>query len=79
MIGAFLVPFLERERAAGRLRADADTGRTAEFIARMVLSCIGSPGVYDFDDPAEIKLLVREQLLAGVLAAGAVRDTKTPS
>jgi hypothetical protein len=38
----------------------------------MVLSCIGAPGVYDFDDPAEIRLLVREQLLAGVLARGAI-------
>ena len=59
MIGAFLVPFLERERIAGRLREGADVGRTAEFIARMVLSCIGAPGIYDFDDPADIKLLVR--------------------
>jgi AcrR family transcriptional regulator len=72
MIGAFLVPYLERERQAGRLRAGADVGRSAEFIARMVLSCIGAPGVYDFDDPAEIKLLVREQLLAGVLSPGAI-------
>jgi AcrR family transcriptional regulator len=72
MIGAFLVPFLERERQAGRLRVGADVGRSAEFVARMVLSCIGAPGVYDFDDPAEIKLLVREQLLAGVLAPGAI-------
>ena len=68
MIGAFLVPFLERERVAGRLRDGSDIGRTAEFLARMVLSCIGAPGVYDFDDPADIRLLVREQLLAGVLS-----------
>ena len=72
LIGAFLVPFLERERVAGRLREGADLGRTAEFLARMVLSFIGAPGVYDFDDPAEIRLLVREQLLAGVLAPGAI-------
>jgi len=72
MIGAFLVPFIERERQVGRLREGADVGRTAEFIARMVLSCIGAPGVYDFDDPADIKLLVREQLLAGVLVQGAI-------
>jgi hypothetical protein len=36
------------------------------------LSCIGSPGVYDFDDPGDVRLLVREQLLAGVLAPGAI-------
>ena len=77
MIGAFLVPFLERERQAGRLRAGADIGRTADYIARMVLSCIGSPGVYDFDDPAEIKLLVREQLLAGVLSPLTMRQNQS--
>ena len=72
MIGAFLVPFIERERQVGRLREGADVGRTAEFLARMVLSCIGAPGVYDFDDPGDIKLLVREQLLAGVLSPGTI-------
>ena len=72
MIGAFLVPFLERERDAARLRPGADLGQTADYLARMVLSCIGAPGVYDFDDPAEIRLLVREQMLAGVLAPGAI-------
>jgi AcrR family transcriptional regulator len=72
VIGAFFVPYLERERHAGRLRAGADIGRTADYVARMVLSCIGAAGVYDLDDPAEVRLLVREQLLAGVLAPGAI-------
>jgi AcrR family transcriptional regulator len=72
LIGGFLVPYLERERDAGRLREGADLGRTADYIARMVLSCIGASGVYDLDDPAEVRLLVREQLLAGVLAPGAI-------
>jgi AcrR family transcriptional regulator len=72
MIAGFLVPYLERERDAGRLRSGADIGRTADYVARMVLSCIGAPGVYDFDDPAEVRLLVREQLLAGVLVPGTI-------
>ena len=72
IIATFLAPFLERERDAGRLRDGADIAGTGDYIARMVLSCIGSPGVYDFNDPAEIRLLVREQLLAGVMAPGAI-------
>ena len=72
LIGGFLVPYLERERDAGRLREGADIGRTADYTARMVLSCIGASGVYDLDDPAEVRVLVREQLLAGVLAPGAI-------
>ncbi|HET9769267.1 MAG TPA: TetR/AcrR family transcriptional regulator [Acidimicrobiia bacterium] len=72
LIAGFLVPYLDRERRAGRLREGADIDRTADYIARMVLSCIGATGVYDLDDPAEVRLLVREQLLAGVLARGAI-------
>ena len=71
-IAAFLVPYLERERDAGRLRPGADPASAADYVARMVLSCIGAAGVYDLDDPAEVRLLVREQLLAGVLAPGAI-------
>jgi AcrR family transcriptional regulator len=73
LLGGFLVPYLEREGDAGRLRPGTDLGRTAEYIARMVLSCIASPGIYDLDDPAEVRLLVREQLLGGVLDPGASR------
>lgn len=72
MISGFLVPFLERERDAGRLRPGADVVRSADYVARMVLSCIGASGVYDLDDPAEIRVLVREQLLPGVLSPGAI-------
>ena len=74
MISGFLEPYIERERDAGRLRAGAgaDVRRTADYVARMVLSCIGASGVYDLDDPADIRVLVREQLLAGVLSPGAI-------
>jgi AcrR family transcriptional regulator len=72
LIGGFLVPYLERERSEGRLREGADVDRTADYIARMVLSCIGATGVYDLDDRDEVRLLVREQLLAGVLARGGI-------
>jgi hypothetical protein len=32
-----------------------------------VLSLIGSPGRWDMDDPAQVRALVREELLGGIL------------
>jgi hypothetical protein len=32
-----------------------------------VLSLIGSPGRWDMDDPEQVRLLVREELLGGIL------------
>ena len=63
----FVRPYLEQEEAAGRLRAGVDIDEAADFVARMTLSLIGSPGSYDLDDPAEVRRLVRGQLLGGVL------------
>lgn len=69
LIAGFLVPYLERECAAGRLRPGTDVAAAADYVARMVLSCIGAPGIYDLNSPAEVRLLVREQLLGSVLVA----------
>ena len=33
----------------------------------MILSLIGSHGAWNLDDPAEVRTLVRTQLLAGIL------------
>ena len=38
----------------------------AEYVARMVLSLIGSPGRWDLDDDAQLDDLVRTEILAGV-------------
>ena len=38
----------------------------AEYVARMVLSLIGSPGRWDLDDDAQLAELVRTEILAGV-------------
>jgi AcrR family transcriptional regulator len=59
----FFRPWLERDR----LRPGVDAEEAAEFIARMVLSFIGSQGRWDLTDRAEVTRLVRDQLLAGVL------------
>jgi AcrR family transcriptional regulator len=66
-ITAYLRPLLEREAAAGRLRAGVDVDAAADFVARMALSIMASPGPVDLTDPVQVRELVREQLLAGIL------------
>lgn len=50
-----------------RLRPGVAVGDAADFLSRMVLSLMGTPGRWDLDDPGEVSRLVRGQLLAGVL------------
>jgi len=69
-IAAFLLPYLTRDRDAGRLRRGVDLDRTADHLARMILSLIGTPGRWDYDDPVELRTLVTEELLGSVLAPG---------
>jgi AcrR family transcriptional regulator len=70
-ITGYLVPFLEREERAGRLRPGLDQELAADFVARMVLSLIGSDGAA-IEDPVARRRLVREQLLVGVLTPEAL-------
>ena len=62
LIAAFLTPYLLRHGMAEGAELDV----AADFLARMVLSYIGSPGRWDLDDPEQVALLVRSELLAGV-------------
>jgi len=66
-IAAYFLPLLERDRAAGLVAADVDLAPVAEYVARLSLSLIASPGRHDLGDPAEVRRLVRGELLAGVL------------
>jgi AcrR family transcriptional regulator len=66
-ITAFLLPYLEREQRAGRVRPGVDLEVATEYVARLVLSLIGSPGRWDMDDPQQVHVLVREELLGGIL------------
>ncbi|MFL6242552.1 MAG: TetR/AcrR family transcriptional regulator [Acidimicrobiia bacterium] len=66
-ITAFLLPYLEREQRAGRVRPGVDLAAATEYVARLVLSLIGSPGRWDMDDPEQVHVLVREELLGGIL------------
>ncbi|MBK9178881.1 MAG: TetR/AcrR family transcriptional regulator [Acidimicrobiales bacterium] len=63
LIAAFLVPYLERER----LRPGVSVTAAADYLARMILSFIGSSGSWDLTDPVEVDRLVRTELLGGVL------------
>ncbi|MGZ8751667.1 MAG: TetR/AcrR family transcriptional regulator [Acidimicrobiia bacterium] len=71
-ITAYLIPFLEREQRVGRLRPGLDQAAAADFVARMLLSLIGSPGRWDLDDPSAVRRLVRQDLLVGVLTSEAL-------
>jgi AcrR family transcriptional regulator len=67
LISAFLVPFLENERAGSA--AAVDVAMATDYVARMVLSFISSPGRWDLTERSQVATLVRTELLAGVLAA----------
>jgi AcrR family transcriptional regulator len=69
-IADFLHPYLVREAAAGRLRdgVDLDLDRSAEYLARCILSLINAPGRWDFTDPAQVRDVVRNELLGGIVA-----------
>jgi AcrR family transcriptional regulator len=71
-VTAFLLPYLEREEAQGRLRPGTDLQSSSAFVARMLLSLTGSPGRWDLDDPADVRAVVRGELLAGILTDAAL-------
>jgi AcrR family transcriptional regulator len=73
LISAFLVPFLGKERPG---LGPAETERACDYVARMVLALIGTPGRWDLTDRDQVTTLVRTELLAGVAAAA---DGKDPS
>ena len=66
-IAAYFRPLLERDRDRGLVATDVDLQVTAEYVARLSLSLIASPGRHDLGDPAEVERLVRGELLGGVL------------
>lgn len=66
LIGAFLVPYLHQHGLADGV----DVNRAADFLARMLLSYISSPGHWDLGDAEQVATLVRTEMLAGVVAHG---------
>ena len=67
-IAGYFLPLLERDGDAGLLVEGVELGTSAEYIARMALSLIASPGRHDLEDPDEVRRLVRRELLGGLLA-----------
>jgi AcrR family transcriptional regulator len=62
LVAAFLAPYLVRHG----MEKGSDLDKAADFLARMVLSYIGSPGRWDLNDPEQVARLVRAELLAGI-------------
>jgi hypothetical protein len=62
LVADFLAPYLVRHGVAeGR-----DLDVASDFLARMALSYLSSPGRWDLNDPEQVSLLVRSELLAGI-------------
>ena len=71
MVAAFLRPYVERHMTADRRQGQKsaqkrDASEASAFIARMILSVVVSPGDWDLDDPAQVRRLVRTEVLAGM-------------
>jgi AcrR family transcriptional regulator len=64
LISGFLVPYLTAERVVPEL----DVHQAADLLARMILSYITSPGAWDLSDPAQVRKLVRTELLSGIFS-----------
>lgn len=61
---------LEQEDARGGLRAGLDLDVAADYVTRMALSWLASPGEVDLRDEEVTREIVRMQVLAGVLPPG---------
>ena len=58
-IGRFVEPYLVAEGVP-------DPAAKGEYVARLVVSLLGSPGRWDLADPDQVAELVRTEVLAGV-------------
>jgi AcrR family transcriptional regulator len=59
----YFQPWIE---AAG-VREGVEVEEAADYLARMALSFIGTQGRWDLSDPAAVRSLVRDRLLAGIV------------
>jgi AcrR family transcriptional regulator len=71
LISGFLVPYLHEHGLPEGLAVH----EAADFLARMILSYISSPGRWDLTDPEEVRQLVRIELLPGVVGLSQIVDS----
>jgi len=64
LVSAFLTPHLAAEP---RLREGISPTEAADYIARMLMAFIGSPGRWDLTDREQVRALVQTEFLAGIL------------
>lgn len=65
LVSGFLVPFLEKEW--GGRPATMTVQQASDYVARMIMSFIGTPGRWDLTNRSQVAALVRTELLAGVM------------
>jgi AcrR family transcriptional regulator len=70
LISGFLVPYLQEQGLPEGLAIH----EAADYLARMILSYIASPGHWDLSDPDEVRTLVRVELLSGVVGKTQIVD-----
>lgn len=71
---ALVQAFFVGRFADHELRSCLDPAEAAEYVARMVLSFITSPGRWDLSDREQVRELVRSEMLAGVVPEGRLDD-----
>ena len=66
---AYLRPLLGAEAAAGRVVPGLALDAATWFVATMGLSLMATPGRFDLEDPVVVHVLVRREILGGILVA----------
>lgn len=69
-IVAMLKGFFRARFAGHRLRPGVEHEEAADYVARLVLSFIGSPGRWDLSDREQVRELVRSEIMAGLVEPG---------
>lgn len=68
-----IAAFFEERLATYELAPGLERSEAADYIARLALSFIGSPGDWDLEDRGQVTELVRSEFLAGMLPSAGQR------